>query len=127
MLFDMQTKQCLDYSKVKCGIRKDCTNPCQYFQNEDPSLCEMVPNCNNRPQGVYLDQNRAGCQYFYTCRDNRVFNHTRCSTSLRFNQFEGRCMAQNMVTCNHASIINYNLFSSFILLTFYLIEFSHFL
>lgn len=127
MLFDVQTKQCLDYSKVKCGIRKDCTNPCQYFQNEDPSLCEMVPNCNNRPQGVYLDQNRAGCQYFYTCRDNRVFNHTRCSTSLRFNQFEGRCMAQNMVTCNHASIINYNLFSSFILLTFYFIEFSHFL
>jgi hypothetical protein len=100
LLFDMQTKQCLDYSKVKCGIRKDCTNPCQYFTNEDPSLCEMVPNCNGKPQGVYLDQNRPSCQFFYTCRDNRVFNHTRCSGNLKFNQFEGRCMPPNMVACD---------------------------
>ncbi len=100
LLFDMQTKQCADYSKVKCGIRKDCTNPCQYFTNEDPSLCEMVPNCNGKPQGVYLDQNRPSCQFFYSCRDNRVFNHTRCSGNLQFNQFEGRCMPSNFVTCS---------------------------
>lgn len=105
LLFDLNTKQCLDYTKVKCGIRKDCTNPCQYFTNEDPSLCEMVPNCNNKPQGVYLDQNRPNCQFFYTCRDNRVFNHTRCSGNLRFNQFEGRCMPPNLVTCSSADTL----------------------
>jgi hypothetical protein len=99
LLFDMQTKQCTDYSKVKCGIRKDCTNPCQYFTNEDTSLCEMVPNCNGKPHGIYLDQNRPGCQFFYTCRDNRVFNHTRCSGNFKFNQFEGRCLPPNMVQC----------------------------
>lgn len=105
LLFDVYTKQCLDYSKVKCGIRRDCTNPCQYFTNEDPSLCEMVPNCNGKPQGVYLDQNRANCQFFYTCRDNRVFNHTRCSGNLRFNQFEGRCMTPNLVTCKANNLL----------------------
>lgn len=102
LLFDTYTKQCLDYSKVKCGIRKDCTSPCQYFANEDASMCEMVPNCMNRPHGVYLDQNRANCQFFYTCRDSRVFNHTRCSANLRFNQFEGRCMPANQVVCSSA-------------------------
>ena len=105
MLFDIQTKQCLDYSKVKCGTRKDCTNPCQYFTNEDPSLCEMVPSCNAKPQGIYLDQNRANCQYFYSCRDDRVFNHTKCQGSLRFNQFEGRCMPANFVNCNAPKLI----------------------
>jgi hypothetical protein len=30
----------LDYTRVKCGIRKECTNPCQYFTNEDVSLCK---------------------------------------------------------------------------------------
>jgi hypothetical protein len=59
----------------------------------------MVPNCNGKPQGVYLDQNRPNCQFFYSCRDNRVFNHTRCGGNLRFNQFEGRCMPPNFVTC----------------------------
>ncbi len=99
MLFDTQTKQCMDYSQVKCGTRKECTNPCQYFTNEDPSLCEMVPSCNGKPQGVYLDQNRANCQHFYSCRDDRVFNHTKCPNNLRFNQYEGRCMPKNFVVC----------------------------
>lgn len=123
LLFDSYTKQCLDYTKVKCGIRKECTNPCQYFTNEDPSLCEMVPNCNNKPHGVYLDQNRPNCQFFYTCRDNRVFNHTRCSGNMRFNQYEGRCMAPNFVTCNAFNTIksNYlNFISSFLLIAFYI-------
>jgi hypothetical protein len=124
MLFDVQTKQCLDYSKVKCGIRKDCTNPCQYFQNEDASLCEMVPNCNGKPQGVYLDQNRAGCQYFYSCRDNRVFNHTRCAGSLRFNQFEGRCMQANTILCTNnkaESLISYfNLVKNYLIFYFFI-------
>jgi hypothetical protein len=113
LLFDMITKQCLDYSKVKCGIRPDCTNPCQYFTKEDPSLCEMVPNCNNKPQGIYLDQNRANCQFFYTCRDNRVFNHTRCPSNQRFNQFEGRCMPDKFVTCKALSIFNNKFISSY--------------
>ena len=100
LLFDPYSKQCLDYSKVKCGIRKDCTSPCNYFANEDPSLCDMVPNCMNKPQGIYLDQNRPNCQYFFTCRDNRVFNHSRCPNNLRFNQFEGRCMQPNLIICS---------------------------
>jgi len=106
LLFDMYTKQCLDYSKVKCGIRKDCTNPCQYFTNEDTALCDMVPNCNGKPQGVYLDQNRPNCQFFYSCRDSRVWNHTRCSGNLRFNQFEGRCMSPSHVTCSLSQTIS---------------------
>jgi hypothetical protein len=105
MLFDTQTKQCLDYSKVKCGTRKECTNPCQYFTNEDPSLCEMVPSCSGKPQGVYLDQNRANCQHFYSCRDDRVFNHTKCPNNMRFNQFEGRCMPSNFVACSSGSVV----------------------
>ena len=118
LLFDTYTKQCLDYTKVKCGVRKDCTNPCQYFTNEDPSLCEMVPSCNNKPQGVYLDQNRPSCQFFYSCRDNRVFNHTRCGGNLRFNQFEGRCMPPNFVTCSGGNLSS---FSNILLLFLFLI------
>lgn len=121
LLFDMHTKQCLDYSKVKCGIRKDCTSPCQYFTNEDPSLCEMVPNCNGKPQGVYLDQNRPSCQFFYTCRDNRVFNHTRCNGNLKFNQFEGRCMPPNYVTCNMSYLLKGP--STFSIILMFLINF----
>lgn len=122
LLFDMNTKQCLDYTKVKCGIRRDCTNACQYFTNEDPSLCEMVPSCSGKPQGVYLDQNRQNCQFFYTCRDNRVFNHTRCSANMRFNQYEGRCMPPNLVTCtSDASGMRLSLFwSSFYFIAFLL-------
>lgn len=40
--FDVQTKQCVDYTRVKCGIRKECTNPCNYFTNEDVSLCKQL-------------------------------------------------------------------------------------
>lgn len=118
LLFDIYTKQCLDYSRVKCGIRKECISPCQYFTNEDTSLCEMVPQCVGKPHGVYLDQNRPNCQFFYTCRDNRVFNHTRCSGNLRFNQYEGRCMAPNLVQCTSAasSTFYFSLASQFFLL-----------
>jgi hypothetical protein len=59
----------------------------------------MVPSCNGKPSGVYLDQNRPNCQFFYTCRDQRVFNHTRCPGAMRFNQFEGRCQPAQYVKC----------------------------
>ena len=104
--FDAHTKQCVDYTRVKCGIRKECTNPCQYFTNEDVSLCDMVPSCANKPSGVYLDQNRPSCQFFYTCRDQRVFNHTRCQGVYRFNQYEGRCMPANFVKCSSSSLLS---------------------
>lgn len=119
LLFDTNTKQCLDYSKVKCGIRRDCTSPCHYFTNEDASLCEMVPQCNNKPQGVYLDQNRPACQFFYTCRDNRVFNHTRCSANLRFNQYEGRCMPKEFVKCDANKIRPFHIISLSLFLIIY--------
>ena len=125
MLFDVNTKQCIDYSKVKCGIRKDCTSPCNYFTNDDNSLCEMVPSCNAKPHGIYLDQNRPNCQFFFTCRDNRVFNHSRCTGIQRFNQFEGRCMAPNLVACNSSTKLKINHFI-IIILVFKLIYFQLF-
>ena len=71
----------------------------------------MVPSCNGKPSGVYLDQNRPNCQFFYTCRDQRVFNPTRCPGTLRFNQFEGRCQPAQYVKCSLSSSTSLSLSS----------------
>ncbi len=107
-LFSVETKQCEPYTGVKCGIREDCKYPCDF--DESP-LCAFTPKCEAKLDGYYQDEYRAGCKYYYVCRDERTYNYTTCDYGFRYNQELKRCDLAENVKCG-AIMMRNNFFSS---------------
>ncbi|CAF1080126.1 unnamed protein product [Adineta steineri] len=110
--FDIQTRTCLPYKRVKCDGRRQCLS--HYLSNYDvgKSLCDFVPSCAGHSDGYYLDRTKPNCQAYIQCLDNRVVNHSRCSHGQRFNRNMGRCAPADQVPCRATSSISISLFSS---------------
>jgi hypothetical protein len=118
-LFDVQTRKCLPYKKVKCDGRRQCLSKCKsskakifisftsfislghYLSNYDvgKSLCDFIPSCTGHGDGFYLDRTKPNCQSYIQCVDNRVANHSRCPHGQRFNRNMGRCTSADQVPC----------------------------
>ena len=93
-LFSTDTKQCEDYQMVKCGNRESCKFPCDFDLSP---LCAFTPKCESKLDGYYQDEYRAGCRYYYMCRDERTVNYTTCDKGFRYNEKLKRCdFAQNV-------------------------------
>ncbi|UJR27800.1 hypothetical protein I4U23_009070 [Adineta vaga] len=99
--FDIQTRTCLPYKRVKCDGRRQCLSKCHYLSNYDvgKSLCDFIPSCAGHSDGFYLDRTKPNCQSYIQCIDNRVVNHSRCTHGLRFNRNIGRCAPADQVPC----------------------------
>ncbi|CAF3365201.1 unnamed protein product [Rotaria sp. Silwood1] len=99
-LFDIQTRTCLPYKKVKCDGRRQCLS--HYLSNYDvgKTLCDFVPSCSGHSDGFYLDRTKPNCQSYIQCLDNRVANHSRCPYGQRFNRNIGRCAPADQVPCH---------------------------
>jgi hypothetical protein len=114
-LFDIQTRKCLPYKKVKCDGRKQCLTKCKSNKRKQvclffyikflghydigKSLCDSVSLCTSRSDGFYLDRSKPNCQSYIQCSDNRLINHNRCPYGQRFNRNTGRCTSADQVVC----------------------------
>ncbi|CAF1682242.1 unnamed protein product [Adineta ricciae] len=105
--FDIQTRTCLPYKRVKCDGRRECLSKCHYLSNYDvgKSLCDFVPSCTGHSDGYYLDRTKPNCQSYVHCLDNRVVNHSRCGHGYRFNRNIGRCAPADQVPCRAPSCL----------------------
>lgn len=100
-LFSVETKECEHYPGVKCGNRKDCKYPCDF--DESP-LCAFTPKCEAKLDGFYQDEYRAGCKYYYMCRDERTYNYTTCDYGFRYNEELKRCDLAENVKCSSSQL-----------------------
>ncbi|CAM4891981.1 unnamed protein product [Rotaria socialis] len=106
-LFDIQTRKCVPYKKVKCDGRRQCLSKCHYLSNYDlgKNLCGVVPSCAGHGDGFYLDRTKPNCQSYIQCLDNRIANQSRCPNGKRFNRNMGRCTAADQVPCQGYKLI----------------------
>ncbi|CAF3638081.1 unnamed protein product [Adineta steineri] len=120
-LFDIQTRKCLLYKKVKCAGRRQCLNKCHYLSNHDngKNSCESSPSCIGHSDGFYLDRTKANCQSYIQCLDYRVANYSRCAHGQRFNRNLGKCTTADQVPCpaSSSSSIRFSLSICLLLIT----------
>ncbi|KAI3381272.1 hypothetical protein SNEBB_003664 [Seison nebaliae] len=92
-------KKCENYRNVPLGSRRACTKQCEYIRTPDSLMCDLMPGCDKRPNGVYLNSAQQDCRHYYVCFDGRAYNLSSCASDERFNQYEGRCMPKADVQC----------------------------
>ncbi|UJR21789.1 hypothetical protein I4U23_024864 [Adineta vaga] len=100
-LYDLQSRKCLPYKKVKCAGRRQCSNKCHYSSKhgDGKSSCDYSPLCTGHSNGFYPDRTKPNCQSYIQCLDYRVANHSRCTNGQRFNRNMGKCTPADQVLC----------------------------
>lgn len=99
-LYDETTGKCEIYMFVKCGLRKEPRDPCDYESNQcEDSGCipcrQRFGTCLGYPDGPNPWKDKPWTPYFVICKDQRVILHGDCRQSGSvniFNPFTRTCM-----------------------------------
>lgn len=83
MLFNLDSGRCEHFTMVKCGIRREPYDPCEYKANECGSPhcvpCSVRnPSCRSKKDGLNAWAGREGSPHYVVCANQRVVYSGMC-------------------------------------------------
>jgi len=103
MLYNLDSERCEHFSMVKCGLRREPIDPCDYKSNQCLSghcvPCSVRhPSCRDKKDGMNAWAGRQGSPHYVVCAAQRVVYHGMCpqdkGTQI-FDEATGTCTMLN--------------------------------